>query len=164
MGWEMPSRGLGLRIAAVCFLLGPAAIHFAVAPEHLRSYPLYGVFFLVLGIAQTGLAALILLRPSSPLLLGGAALSLAVIAIWLLSRTVGLPIAPIPWRAEPVGLPDFLSTLMEWIAAWLLIVADARLESPRNFRLGWAVPGLTLSLVASLAWTVAGLSAIGGSH
>ena len=160
----MQSRGFGLRIAAACFLLGPAAIHFAVAPEHLRTYPLYGVFFIVLGLVQAGLAALILLRPSPPLLLGGAAFSLLVIAIWLLSRTLGLPIAPIPWQAEPVGLPDFLSTLMEWIAAWLLVAADARLESPRSFRLGRATPGLTIAFVASLAWTLAGLSAIGGAH
>jgi hypothetical protein len=145
-------------------LLGAAAIHFAVAPEHLRSYPLYGAFFLLVGLGQAGLAALILLRPSSPLLLGGASFSLVIVAIWLLSRTVGLPIAPIPWRAEPVGLPDILSTLMEWIAAWLLIAADARFESAGNFRLVRAAPGLTLSLVVSLAWTVAGLSAIGGSH
>ncbi len=160
----MQSRGLGLRIAAACFLLGPAAIHFAVAPEHLRSYPPYGVFFLVTGVAQAGLAALILLRPSSSLLLGGAAFSLLIVVVWLASRTVGLPLSPIPWQPEPVGMPDILSTLMEWIAAWLLIAADARLESPRRFRLGRAVPGLTLSLVASLAWTLAGLSAIGRSH
>ena len=160
----MPSRALGLRIAAACFVMGPAAIHFAVAPEHLRSVPAYGIFFLALGVAQAAIAVLILLRPSSPLLLGGAALSLLVIAIWLLSRTVGLPIAPIPWRPEAIGLPDLLSTLMEWIAVWLLIAADARLDLERAFRFGRAAPGMALSAVISVVWTLAGLAAIGESH
>jgi hypothetical protein len=160
----MPSHGLGLRIAAAAFLLGPAAIHFAVAPEHLRTYLPYGVLFIAVGLAQAGLAVLILLRPSPALLLGGAALSLGVIAVWLVSRMVGLPIGPIPWRPEAVGLPDILSTLMEWITVWLLIAGDARLDSTRTFSPYRAAPALTLALVASVAWTVAGLGAVGGGH
>lgn len=160
----MLSRALGLRIAGAAFMLGPAAIHFAVAPAHLREYLPYGLLFVVVGLAQVLLAVLILVRPSAALLLGGAALSLGIVAVWLVSRTVGLPIAPVPWQPEPVGLPDFLSTLMEWIAAWLLIAADARLDASRVFRLGRAAPALTLAAVASVALTLAGLGAVGGAH
>ena len=159
------ARALGLRVAAAAFLLGPAALHFAVAPEHLREYVIYGVLFVMVGLAEAVLAILILLRPSSDLMLGGAALSLAVVGVWLMSRTVGLPIAPVPWQPEPVGLPDLLSTLMEWLCAWFLIVADARFESARRFRLTRAAPALALALIAAFGCTLAGMSAVaGGGH
>ena len=161
----LPSRALGLRAAAAAFLLGPAALHFAVAPEHLREYVIYGVLFVTVGLAEAALAVLILLRPSSALMLGGAALSLAVVVVWLMSRTVGLPIAPVPWQPEPVGLPDLLSTLMEWLGAWLLIAADARFESANKFRLGRAAPALAFALIAASGCTLAGLGAVGiGGH
>lgn len=159
------ARAIGLRVAAAAFLLGSAAIHLAVAPEHLREYLLYGVLFVTVGLAEAVLAVLILLRPSSGLMLGGAALSLAVVAVWLMSRTFGLPIAPVPWQPEPVGLPDLLSTLMEWLCAWLLIAADARLESANRFLLGRAAPALAFALIAAFGCTLAGLGAVGvGGH
>lgn len=154
-------RALGLRVAAAAFLLGPAALHVAVAPEHLREYVIYGVLFVMVGLAEAALAVLILLRPSSGLLLGGAALSLAVVGVWLMSRTLGLPVAPVPWQPEPVGLPDLLSTLMEWLCAWLLIAADARIESVNRLRLGRAAPALAFALIAAFGCTLAGLSAVG---
>ena len=161
----LPSSALGLRVAAAAFLLGPAAIHFAVAPEHLREYALYGVLFVLLGLAQAAIAVLVLVRPSSALLLGGAALSLAVVALWLMSRTVGLPVAPVPWQPEPVGLPDLLSTLMEWLCAWLLIAADARLEAANRFRLGRTAAALAFALIGAFGCTLAGLGAVGvGGH
>ena len=160
-----PSRALGLRISAAAFLLGPAALHFAVAPEHLREYVVYGVLFVMVGLAQAALAVLIVLRPSSGLLLGGAALSLAVVAVWLMSRTVGLPIAPVPWQPEAVGLPDLLSTLMEWLCAWLLIAADARPESANRIRMGRTAPALAFALIGAFGCTLAGLGAVGvGGH
>lgn len=158
------SKGFGVRLAAAMFLVGPAAIHFAVAPEHLRSFPLYGLFFVVLGAVQAALAVIIVVRPSSGALLGAAGLTLLVIAIWLVSRTFGLPIAPMPWQPEPIGLPDLLATFMEWSSVWLLIGADARLDSPRVFRVWRAAPGLGLALLVTVAWTVAGLAAVGEMH
>lgn len=147
------SKGFGVRLAAAMFLLGPAAIHFAVAPEHLRTILPYGVLFIVLGAMQAALAVIIVVRPSTLILLGGAAMSLVVIAVWLWSRTLG---------GEAVGLPDFLTVLMEWISVWLLIAADARLSSLRPFRVSRAAPALTLALIVSMVWTVAGLAAVGG--
>jgi hypothetical protein len=61
-----------VRAAAATFLLGPAAIHFAVAPEHLRAYPPYGLFFIVLALLQVAIAAAVVLWPSPRIILGGA--------------------------------------------------------------------------------------------
>lgn len=149
------SKGFGVRLAAAMFLAGPAAIHFAVAPEHLRTIPLYGLLFLALGGLQAALAMIIVLRPSALVLLGGAAMSLAAIGVWLWSRTLG---------GEPVGLPDLLTVLMEWISVWLLLAADARLASLQPLRVSRAAPALALSLVVTTALTVAGLAAVGGMH
>ncbi len=162
-----PSRrgGLVLRCCAAMFLLGPAAIHFAAAPEHLIEYLPFGLSFYLLGAAQVAVACGILVRPSSPMLLGGAGLSLLVIGVWLLSRTVGMPVGPVP-GAEAVGLPDLLSSLMEWTTAVLLLVADIRLDAAKRFRIGSGAPGLTASAVISIAMTVLGLAAVtaGAGH
>jgi hypothetical protein len=158
--------GSRVRAAAAMFLLGPAAIHFAVTPEHLRAYPAYGLFFILVALLQVAIAAAVVLRPSPPIVLGGAGFSLLVIVIWLLSRTAGLPISPTPGIPEPIGLPDVLATLMEWISVILLLIADARLERRRTLRVVSTTLGLAPVAVISLLLTLAALGAVGspGGH
>lgn len=153
--------GPGTRAAAAMFLLGPAAIHFAVAPEHVRAYPPYGLFFILIAVLQVGLAAAVVLRPSPSILLGGAAFSLLVIAVWLVSRTAGLPISPTPGIPEPIGLPDFAATFMEWIAVVLLLIADARLDRRPPFRVVRTALALAPVAAVSLLLTVAAVAAAG---
>lgn len=153
--------GSGVRAAAAMFLLGPAAIHFAVAPEHLRAYPPYGLFFIIVALFQVAVAAAVVLRPSPSILLGGAASSLLVIVVWLVSRTAGLPISPTPGIPEPIGLPDLLATLMEWIAVILLVIADARLGRQRPLRMVRVTVGLAPVAAVSLLLTVAAIGAVG---
>src|ERR1700738_587458 len=50
--------------AAAALTVGAAAIHLAVAPEHLAEFPLYGTFFIFLGVVQAGLAVAVLVGPS----------------------------------------------------------------------------------------------------
>lgn len=102
--------------SASVLTLAAAAIHFAVAPEHLEMYVPYGVFFICLGIAQAGLAVALLVRPSRRLFAGAAMGTLAVIGLYVSSRTTGLPIAPQPWRREAVGFVDVVCTLLEAVA------------------------------------------------
>jgi hypothetical protein len=153
--------GPGVRAAAAMFLLGPAAIHFAVAPEHLRVYLPYGLFFILIGLLQVAIAAAVVLRPSPRILLGGAAGSLLVIAIWLVSRTAGLPIGYTPGIAEPIGLPDLLATLMEWVSVVLLLVADARMDRRRPFHAIRTTIGLIPVATIGLLLTVAAIGAVG---
>lgn len=158
---DTPARAaLGLRLAAALFLLGPALIHIAVVPEHLATYLPYGIFLLAVGLAQLVLAAAVLLRPSPPLLIGGAAGMLAVVGVWILSRTAGMPFGPTAWYQEAIGLPDLFTSLMELVAAVLLLVADARLDGGRPFRPLRAAPGLAAALVASTGLTLAALAGV----
>jgi hypothetical protein len=93
--------------------VGAAAIHFAVTFEHFDEYVLYGAFFLVLSWAQMIWAAVVLWRPSRPWLWLGIAGNALVIAVYVASRTVGLPIGPDVSHPEPVGALDVVSIVLE---------------------------------------------------
>lgn len=139
--------------AAAGLTVGAAAIHFAVAPDHLAEYPLYGIFFIVLGIAQVGMAIAILVAPSRRLFVGAAAGTLGVIGMWMLSRTVGLPLAPVPWRPEAVGVPDVAATALEAISALLFLVLvrwPSRVRPRGRIRVGlMTAPALLISIPAT---------------
>jgi hypothetical protein len=69
-----------------------AAIHVAIAPEHLREAPYAGVLFIVLAGAALASAVLVLITRSHLVWLGAAALSIAAMLGYLMSRSVGLPL------------------------------------------------------------------------
>src|SRR5215469_11155379 len=94
--------------------VGAAAIHFAVVFEHFADYTLYGVFFLVLSWAQLIWPAVLLWRPSRLWLWLGIAGNAIVIAVYVASRTVGLPFGPDLHNAESVGALDVVSCVLEF--------------------------------------------------
>ena len=94
--------------------VGAAAIHFAVVFEHFAEYTLYGVFFLVLSWAQLIWPAVLLWRPSRLWLWLGIAGNAIVIAVYVASRTVGLPFGPDLHQAESVGALDVVSCVLEF--------------------------------------------------
>src|SRR5215472_8968373 len=90
-----------------------AAIHFAVVFEHFKDYTLYGVFFLVLAWAQLIWPAVLLWRPSRLWLWLGIAGNAIVLAVYVASRTAGLPFGPDLHNAESVGALDVMSCVLE---------------------------------------------------
>jgi hypothetical protein len=94
--------------------VGAAAIHFAVVFEHFAEYALYGVFFLVISWAQVIWPAVLLWRPSRLWLWLGIAGNAIVIAVYVASRTVGLPFGPDLHNAESVGALDVVSCVLEF--------------------------------------------------
>ena len=94
--------------------IGAAAIHFAVVFEHFAEYTLYGVFFLVISWAQVIWPAVLLWRPSRPWLWLGIAGNAIVIAVYVASRTAGLPFGPDLHNAESVGALDVVSCVLEF--------------------------------------------------
>jgi hypothetical protein len=161
-----PSTGASVadvaRVTAALALLGASVIHFAFAPDHLSEQTSHGVFFLLVGWAQlAGAAALAFAwRPARAWLLGSAALNLGVAALWLLTRTAGLP----GEEPEAVGFPDALASGLEVIAA----------VSALAVALGWLVdrpvrvpaPAVTgFSAVAMIAVVTASVvPSLGGGH
>lgn len=133
-----------------------AVIHFAVVWEHLQEFALFGVLFAVTAVLQLAWAALVLLRPSRPLLLAGALGSAGVAAAWLLSRTAGLPLGPEAWSPEPLGVPDLLATAFEVvIAIGVLVLIRARAArvrlAPRRAAAGTRALAVVLVLLTSVA-------------
>jgi len=92
---------------------GAAAIHFAVMFDHFSEYVLYGVFFLVVSWAQAIWAAVVMWRPSRLWLGLGIAGNVIVLAVYLASRTTGLPIGPDVSAPEPAGGLDIVSGIVE---------------------------------------------------
>ena len=141
--------------SAAVLTLGVAAIHFAVAPAHLLEYPLYGILFICLGLAQVGLAVAVLVVPSRRLFAIAAAGTGTVIVVYLVSRTVGMPLAPVPWRREEVGFPDVAATLMEAVCWLLFLLLMRRPRRPRTrgrIRLALSTaPGFLLACVLAYA-------------
>jgi hypothetical protein len=90
-----------------------AAIHSAVSAEHFEEAFIYGAFFLAASSAQAGWAVVVAYRPNRALLLVGAVGNAAIIVLWILTRTVGLPVGPRPWHPEAIGPLDLISTLLE---------------------------------------------------
>jgi hypothetical protein len=118
--------------SAVC-----AVIHAAACPEHLRESVAFGFFFLGASAAQMGWAALVLVRPSRQLLTIAAIGNLAIVTLWVLSRTAGLPVGPDVWRPEAVGAVDAIATQLEMAlaaGAWWLLKTHSNLATRRPSR------------------------------
>jgi hypothetical protein len=94
--------------------VGAAAIHFAVTFEHFNQYLLYGVFFLVIAWAQMIWAAVAVWRLPRWWLWLGIAGNAAILAVYLASRTAGLPFGPDKVHTEPFGGIDVVSAVLEF--------------------------------------------------
>lgn len=169
-----PSRPAGpvtLRAAiiAVCALLstGAAVIHFAVLGEHWREWWGYGLFFGVAAWLQLAWAAIVIARPSLRLLLGGAIANFAIAALWLVTRTGGIPIGPAAGETESATLIDAIATAFE-VALGLGVFVAAAVHSERlTFRRWLAAAAILAVAVAVVVLTTIGLvdaSSPGGGH
>ena len=128
-------------------------IHVVAAIGHLDGYAPFAVFFETLALAQLLWGVAVYRSPSNRLLWLGGLGSLAVVALWCISRTAGVPIGPHPWSPEPVGAIDAVCSADELVLA---IVVFGRLAAGPYGRLRRTVSatvagsGLFLVLVSSL--------------
>jgi hypothetical protein len=103
-----------VRILTAIAMAGAGIIHFAYAPVHLDVRLSHGLFFLVTGWLQLMLAAALVLRtrPQRAWLGLTAVVNLGIVAVWVVSRTVGVPGSAV----EKVGFPDVTASVLEAIA------------------------------------------------
>ncbi len=100
--------------AAAVFSLLAAGIHLWVMPEHFEEWWGYGAFFLVSAVAQGAYGAALLRRPGRPLLLLGIWGNVSIVALYLATRTVGIPFfGPHAGEVEGVGVADLSATAAE---------------------------------------------------
>jgi hypothetical protein len=154
------SRADGLRVLLAAGLIGSAAIHAAVIPEHLREWGAAGLFFIALTGAELAVAAVLLLaRPDPRVLLAAAVASIGPLALWLYSRTLGLPFGPEAGVPEQVGLTDLAACALEILT---LLLAVVLLRGRTWLRRPPASAHLSaLSLLAVIAVTTIGLAGSG---
>jgi len=121
-----------VRIAA-WLSIAAGLIHAIAMVDHFSHYWLFGVAFLALTYGQIlwGLA-LLRGRGDARLLRAGA---LANLAVWLVSRTLGLPLGPEAGQPEPAGPMDVAATLDQLVlVAYVAVVLRPRLADRRGLR------------------------------
>jgi hypothetical protein len=136
-----PTTGVRSRLLVIVAVAGAgaAAVHYVVMPTHFAEATLYGVFFAVAATSQLGYSALLLLRPSRPLLAAGVVGNLAMVSLWLLTRAVAIPLGPAAGSTESFSGLDILASSFETLAIIAGAIALIR------------VPVLTRSRLRSLA-------------
>src|SRR5215211_764799 len=109
------------RTIAAALSLGAAWVHFAYLGSHLRQWWAYGAFFLAVGAGQGLFAPLMLRRPGPWLVATGIAGNLAIVALYVLTRTAGPPIGPHARVPEPAGAVDLATTAAEVVLVAVLM-------------------------------------------
>jgi FtsP/CotA-like multicopper oxidase with cupredoxin domain len=150
-----------------------ALIHIWVAPQHFEEWWGYGAFFVVAAVVQ-GLYGLALLRwPRPSVYFVGIAGNLAIVVLYLVTRTAGVPFfGPHAGEVEGIGAVDLTSTVAEvalvgaLAALWWFI---RRPEAPSPLtggtevaRMGASEPGVSRRDFLRTAAVVGALGASGG--
>jgi hypothetical protein len=171
-GWQRTTRGVPaarrftaaeeLVLVAALLVFASSFIHSVVIAVHFEEFWLFGALFAATTVLQAAWTVLVYGDPlNRRLLLAGAVGNAALVVVWTVSRTVGLPIGPRPWQPEAVGVVDVLSTLDE-IAAVVLLAAVLAVRgrrpsiSPAYLRLA--------AMVAGPLFLYSALAAFGGGH
>jgi hypothetical protein len=149
------SAGDELLFIAALASAGAAAIHFSVIRMHFDEYTLYGVFFVLSGIAQLVWPIWLLLRRWEPLLILGAIGNAAIVALWILDRVGALPIGPDAKDPSPFGLGDGIASGFEVLLVVTCLVALVRgrgraLGARANLALTFGAAGLTTLALLSV--------------
>ena len=155
-----PPSGLTLGLSDVApvqwlagaLLLGAAAIHLAVAPAHLSDSTVEGVGFIVAAWLQIACALWIVLRLGRASSATTAVISAALVGIWVVSRTAGLPFGAHSGHAETVGFVDGVAVALEIVT---IVLAMSLLVRP-HLRVRAATAGIAVA--ASLLLTTAAIA------
>jgi hypothetical protein len=105
-------------------------IHVFFAPEHFQEWVGYGVFFVVASICQMLFSLMVVTNtpPRRELLWAGILGNTALIALWGITRTIGIPFfGPSAGEVETVGPLDLTAQIAELaLIACLIILLRSR--------------------------------------
>jgi hypothetical protein len=140
--------------------LATCAIHFKAAGPHFQQYWLYGTFMVAIAWLQLLWSLVALASPSRPLLWSGVLLNAGIVAVYLVTRTVGDVIGPGRNAAEPVGFGDALCTVLEVVVvagcAWLLATSADRRVHRAHLVTAAAATGSATAVLLSVALVAGG--------
>jgi len=138
--------------AAAALSLAAAWVHLAYAAPHLRQWWAYGAFFLATGAGQALFAPLLLRRPRALVIAVGVAGNVAIIGMYVVSRTYGPPLGPHARVAEVAGPIDLATTAAEvcLVGVLLTMMSPVPRRWVANLLVAFAVLLWTLRLTGSL--------------
>jgi hypothetical protein len=141
-----------ITILIAALLAAAGGLHLAALPSHLGSSVVVGAFFAATALGQLLGAVLIAIRPSARTTVAVIIGNLAVLAIWAVSRTTGLPVGGEVGAPEPLALLDGLAAAAQVlvVAGGLRTIVRRGPVSPRSS------PGWQPALVLALAWLLTG--------
>lgn len=149
-----------LRFAVAVASAGAAAIHFAVIDQHFAEYWLFGVFFVVVAVAQLGWVVAVVSNPTRMVYVVGALGNALIAVTWVVSRTTGLPFGPEAGEPEPVGIADVVSTAFEVavVAGTFLLLRGIELR--QSWEMRFVRPVLAIGAFAITTFALAGLAGL----
>jgi hypothetical protein len=129
---------------AAALSLAAGYVHFAYADSHFEQWWAYGLFFVAAGNLQILLAILLVWRPRPWLPIAGIVGNLVVVALYVITRTDGIPIGPHARVVEDAGTLDWATTAAQVaIIAALIAMLEGSLRR-------WMINGLMA--LGALAW------------
>ncbi len=99
--------------AAAGLSFAAALIHLWAMPEHFEEWWGYGTFFVAVAAVQGAFGVALLRRPTQPLLLAGIWANAAIVVLYVVTRTRGIPIGPHDGTVEDAGILDMSATVAE---------------------------------------------------
>ncbi len=121
-------------VVGVCVIVS-GLVHGLVAPEHFREWWGYGVFFLAASICLIGFGLALVTDAIDPRYMPGdvqrlrrvmyaigAIGNVSILALYVLTRTVGVPLGPGSGSVESVGAIDLVAKSAEALAVAGLVV------------------------------------------
>lgn len=121
-----------VELAAAALSLAAGLLHATAGPEHFSEWWGYGLFFVAAALAQTLFGLLVATQGISPSYGGWAGArrrvywigivgNLLILALWLVTRTIGIPFGPQAGLVEPIGWLDGATKVAEVAVIGLLI-------------------------------------------
>jgi hypothetical protein len=135
--------------------LSAALVHAAVMPDHFRESVIYGLFFVGASLGQLTFGILILTKPSRRLVTAGIFGSALMIVLWLITRTLGVPIGPDNGATESFGLLDALASSFEAVTVIVGILALRAWTPTPAWRWSKWTPTIRLAVPICIAGTLA---------
>jgi hypothetical protein len=107
----LTTRTVTWQLAAVC-TVASGVVHAVATPHHATEHVAFGVFFFLCTFGQFGWATMALTSPTPSLLWSGLGLNVLLIGLWVVTRTVGLPLG-LTSGPEGIGAWDVAATVWE---------------------------------------------------
>ncbi len=118
----MPKEKVLVSLAAIATVVA-GALHLYLVREHWSDYWAYGLFFVLIGVVQVAGGLALLAAPRRSLYLIGVVGTVALLAFYVWTRTVAVPIGPMSGEPEAVGGIDIVTNALEVLSVVALATA-----------------------------------------